>query len=62
MATKLKPCPFCGGKSRVRKVGKGEYTVVSKHTDECCFEFLAWEFYFDTKANAIEAWNRRVSE
>ena len=43
---KLKKCPFCGGEAEI-------FWVICK---ECTAETKD----FDTKEEAIEAWNRRV--
>lgn len=48
----LKPCPFCGGKADICETSS-TWSFVS------CYECSA-EIRGDTKAEAIEAWNRRV--
>ena len=65
----LKPCPFCGGEAEVirstrsmcyeeYRVGCGKCGAMVKN-----FSNPLWKVsYFDTEAEAIEAWNRRVSE
>lgn len=57
MPTKLKPCPFCGGKA-YRKInydfdGKEIYNV-------CCENCNARTEYGYSEQEAIEAWNRRA--
>lgn len=49
----LKKCPFCGGKAEI--VGYKIFWVICK---ECTAETKS----FDTREEAIEAWNRRVKE
>ena len=52
MTEKLKPCPFCGGEA---KINKREYSIE-------CTRCSAYMGYFYTKQEAIEAWNRRVTD
>lgn len=47
----LKKCPFCGGKAEI--VGYKIFWVICK---ECTAETKS----FDTREEAIDAWNRRV--
>lgn len=54
MATKLKPCPFCGGEATAYDVA-GVACPVRIICDEC---WAAIEG--DTEKDAIAAWNRRV--
>jgi Lar family restriction alleviation protein len=49
----LKKCPFCGGEAKI--VGYSLFWIVCK---ECFAETDA----FDTKIEAIKAWNRRVND
>ncbi|MBR1602554.1 MAG: Lar family restriction alleviation protein [Synergistaceae bacterium] len=51
---KLKPCPFCGGESKV--IGSDKYS------DYCatCSKCWTTSNYFDSREKAAEAWNRRV--
>lgn len=51
---KLKPCPFCGGKPRIIRIG---HTKV--HYIECA-ECRAKTKQAESKDSAIEAWNRRA--
>ena len=53
MKKELKPCPFCGGEAEI--VG---YTIFWATCKECTAETKD----FDTKEEAIEAWNRRVKK
>lgn len=68
----LKPCPFCGGKARIRDL----YDVVDWTEDdepitkrrfvcECSEEECLVNpvtDVFDTEVEAIEAWNRRYKD
>lgn len=50
---KLKKCPFCGGEAEI--AGDKIFWVICK---ECTAETKC----FDTREEAIEAWNRRAEE
>ena len=50
----LKPCPFCGGKADINRCGN-RWQAWCRH----CATIQMGEFY-DTEADAIAAWNRRV--
>ncbi len=52
----LKPCPFCGGLAEVYEdeVWYWEWKVECKNDIRHRLE------YFDTKEEAIEAWNKRA--
>lgn len=66
----LKPCPFCGGEARIvsteprlyRHSRNGKYAVACYG----CEIYLGYDedygCQFDTKEEAIEAWNTRESE
>lgn len=59
MKEKLKPCPFCGGKSWVLKIpneSNKKYVVVCK--DDDCGASLG--NYSETREEAINAWNKRA--
>jgi Lar family restriction alleviation protein len=61
----LKPCPFCGGKARIRKLQKLVYAV--RCTDcgatSTSFGVKPWhDTVFIAQGQAIEAWNRRTHE
>ena len=72
MTDKLKPCPFCGGKAKIythikaTEYKNGVWTeykpevwrVMCDARVDCC----ALLNKFDTKQEAIEAWNRRANE
>ena len=43
----LKPCPFCGGKAKVKAAKKDNEELAIENIDSC-------------KNEAIETWNRRA--
>lgn len=53
--TELKPCPFCGGKAILVEFEYSKETFV-RCENRCCEQCIIHQ----TKAEAIEAWNRRV--
>ena len=58
---KLKPCPFCGGEAELVDIDPagmlGTYDPITVHCKECECN-TNW---FSEEWEAIEAWNRRVS-
>lgn len=60
----LRECPFCGGEAFIYE----RYESVWRRSDPTDFTVLCKDcragvrHYFSTKAEAIEAWNRRVGE
>lgn len=58
MIDKLKPCPFCGGESDCNNDGfmKARNFMWAV---ECLTCGVTTDF-FDTKSEAVDAWNRRV--
>ena len=50
----LKPCPFCGGEDVI--ITEYDAVVVFVQCDNCCATFP----HFDSKEEAITAWNRRA--
>ena len=54
--TKLKPCPFCGGKAEMLSYSEHEWLVYCK---ECDGMVEKWR---ETEEEAMEQWNRRVKE
>lgn len=55
--SKLKPCPFCGGKACTLIDEEGYTPQYSVQCQNCKIETLA----FDKKAEAIAAWNKRTN-
>lgn len=53
----LRLCPWCGSEGKVQ-VCNGKYSVHCSHTNWCTVLPLTWQY--DTKEEAIEAWNRRA--
>lgn len=58
----LKPCPFCGGKAKMKEHlhtdGSKEYTV------ECALEFkfcpvIPMSWAYDTEQEVADTWNKR---
>ena len=58
MDEKLKPCPFCGGKAYID--GERHWWVVV--CDACKCRLGENNAEFETKEEAIEAWNTRAIE
>jgi Lar family restriction alleviation protein len=63
---KLKPCPFCGGKSylyeekvRTRGMAANPLTWYQAYCDEAGCPIESKTAWFDTREGAIAAWNRR---
>lgn len=52
----LKPCPFCGEEDITIENFFGHWAV----TCECCGAYVACGY--QTKKEAIEAWNRRAGD
>lgn len=53
--SELKSCPFCGADGVIREYDNKTFVASCKN---CGIELL----YFETEQEAIEAWNRRVSD
>ena len=69
MTEKLKPCPFCGGEVRVTDVIPPRlYIEDTAYCVFCASCDLLFGFDMDyggefaTEKEAVEAWNRRVSD
>jgi hypothetical protein len=62
----LKPCPFCGGETKLRDYGEipgydFRYGTVVGHDSDC--PLSAWDGYlYETEAQAIAAWNTRPED
>ena len=66
-ATELRECPFCGKKQAIYKEFGGWILNTTSHDRKCIMRKLlsfgmAGGLVFDTKAEAIEAWNTRMPE
>ena len=55
-SNELKPCPFCGGEAKLRRYGDSAYCYIE------CSQCEIGAYFYDTKAEAIAAWNRRVCD
>ena len=55
--TELKKCPFCGSEARLNTCSV-KYFVECTHETWC--EVLPKTWLYNTKEEAIEAWNRRA--
>ena len=63
MQSKLKPCPFCGGKAEIRVVKEGEMSTISCTTNYCGFSrhsFNNGETDKEVAVRLTTAWNRRT--
>ena len=56
----LKPCPFCGAKAKVKKVGN-QYTIKCLHDKDCFANILEFDI-LQTKEQAISGWNNQNEE
>ena len=58
MTTKLKPCPFCGGKIKkiIGTIGNTVVFVCNKYGADVCFYGGEYE------PKATEKWNKRINE
>lgn len=61
--TVLKPCPFCGGESVLRKwyergnhIGASHWRIEIECVNECLFDA------FESPDESITAWNTRTNE
>ena len=67
MSKKLKPCPFCGGKAKQEESYyiTGSCKLIPQYyikcgNKECCLHVATCNR--DTVEEAVEIWNRRVTE
>lgn len=69
----LKPCPFCGNKIKIVVTHYGGigyqlyHEITDDPTEQCPIAKHEGEgemgiYIYDTKAEAIEAWNRRAND
>ena len=56
--TELKPCPFCGGETKIRTYSGMGRTMFFVQCNDCAAESSC----YDTKEEAVAAWNRRDGE
>ena len=56
----LKPCPFCGAKAKVKKIGVC-YTIECVHDKDCFANILEFDI-MTTKEQAINGWNNQNEE
>ena len=70
MMEQLIPCPFCGCEVEAVDAHHANwminteegYKIVGNHDEECIFTMLGYNFFYESKEIAIEAWNRRYNE
>lgn len=64
MTRELKPCPFCGGKARIVHHSKfgSDYSAVECMSCRAVGEEFSKNYLYSSDEQAIESWNRRVSE
>ena len=58
MVREIKPCPFCGGEAKVRRVGrwKQRFSAFCSRCYKSTISGSAWKL---TKRGAIREWNSR---
>ena len=62
MNERLRPCPFCGAKEDKVELWDDETDVVWKHAYQVmCIECGVRTYFFRTKDEAVNSWNRRIS-
>lgn len=60
---KLKPCPFCGGEARIlHNYAGGEWSYAECKVCRCSTEKFMKSFAVASDEQAIEAWNRRITD
>lgn len=57
----IKQCPFCGASARVANM-YDEYKITAPHDETCIFNYLYGWFGWDSKEEAVAAWNRRAND
>ena len=61
MQEKLKPCPFCGEKPKLKEHILYKHNYIVHCTNDFCLVEPCTKLYPKEK-QAIEAWNRRTNE
>ena len=56
----LNPCPFCGAKAKVKKIGT-QYTIECFHDKVCVANIVEFDI-MPTKEQAINSWNEQDEE
>ena len=58
MVRAIKPCPYCGGETKVRRVGRWRlrFSVFCSRCDKSTIPGSAWKL---TKLGAIKEWDSR---
>lgn len=60
MSEELKPCPFCGAPAHLEDADEmGAWVICTSISGECPVEPVTR--HYETPAEAITAWNRRVT-
>lgn len=63
MSAELKPCPFCGGKARIRHItSAGGIETHSMVECSSCHIKTDYYVYQYGEHNVIKVWNRRTNE
>ena len=58
MSKKLNPCPFCGGEAEIDYFDDDEWFVRCANLEGDC-EICPSTRFYETREEAVEAWNRR---
>ena len=59
--SELKPCPFCGGKAKLRHYTSGTFKKTTVVYVECCVCRIRTPVEFEPEC-VEEAWNRRAED
>lgn len=64
MADELKPCPFCGASARIRRIDICDAPEIVRYSVgcselECIASSIMMGDMFETKDDAVSAWNKR---
>lgn len=60
MTTELKPCPFCGGEAEIHPSSDWDVKFTGATYFAWCDKCETRGDYYDTEAEAVEAWNNRA--